>query len=171
MRVKRAGIGTKLLVLVLLVAGVIALLSMRGQLMAAQEQRDELAQQVQAQQEENAALTDDIQHSSDPNYLADIARAMLGLVEPDEIRFVDTSDYSIAGEDALCGFIKGVIAGGYDNEYVFVDGIARIAGKAIKDMAQFFYMMEKVAEMRDLKLYITCSCAEEELPDFAKKYL
>ena len=31
--------------------------------------------------------------------------------------------------------------------------------------------MEKVAQMRDLKLYITCSCAEEELPDFAKKYL
>ena len=88
-----------------------------------------------------------------------------------EIRFIDTSDYSIAGEDALCGFIKGVIAGGYDNEYVYVDGIARIAGKAIKDMAQFFYMMEKVAQMRDLKLYITCSCAEEELPDFAKKYL
>ncbi len=90
-RVKRAGIGTKLLVLVLLVAGVIALLSMRGQLMAAQGKRDELAQQVQAQREENAALTDDMQHSSDPNYLKDIARAMLGLMEPDEIRFVDTS--------------------------------------------------------------------------------
>ena len=91
MKVKRAGIGTNLLVLVLLVVGVIALLSMRSQLMAAQEQRDALAQQVEAQQEENAALTDDMEHSSDPNYLADIARAMLGLVEPDEIRFVDTS--------------------------------------------------------------------------------
>ena len=91
MKVKRAGIGTKLLVLVLLVVGVIALLSMRSQLMAAQEQRDALAQQVEEQQEENAALTDDMEHSSDPNYLADIARAMLGLVEPDEIRFVDTS--------------------------------------------------------------------------------
>lgn len=90
-KVKRAGIGTKLLVLVLLVVGVIALLSMRSQLMAAQEQRDALAQQVEAQQEANAALTDDMAHSSDPNYLADIARAMLGLVEPDEIRFVDTS--------------------------------------------------------------------------------
>lgn len=90
-RVKRAGIGTKLLVLVLLVVGVVALLSMRGQLMAAQEQRDALVQQVEAQKEENAALTDDMAHSSDPNYLADIARAMLGLVEPDEVRFVDTS--------------------------------------------------------------------------------
>ena len=102
-------------------------------------------------------------------FITDTKRYMYDLRR--EIRFVDSSDYSIAGEDALCGSIKGVIAGGYDNEYVYVDGIARIAGKAIKDMAQFFYMMEKVAEMRDLKLYITCSCAEEELPDFAKKYL
>ena len=102
-------------------------------------------------------------------FITDTKRYMYDLKR--EICFIDTSDYSIAGEDALCGFIKGVIAGGYDNEYVYVDGIARIAGKAIKDMAQFFYMMEKIAQMRDLKLYITCSCAEEDLPDFAKKYL
>ena len=102
-------------------------------------------------------------------FITDTKRYMYDLKR--EIRFIDTSDYSIAGEDALCGFIKGVIAGGYDNEYVYVDGIARIAGKAIKDMAQFFYMMENIAQMRDLKLYITCSCAEEDLPDFAKKYL
>ena len=102
-------------------------------------------------------------------FITDTKRYMYDLKR--EIRFIDTSDYSIAGEDALCGLIKGVVAGGYDNEYVYVDGIARIAGKAIRDMAQFFYMMEKVAQMRDLKLYITCSCAEEELPDFAKKYL
>ena len=102
-------------------------------------------------------------------FITDTKRYMYDLKR--EIRFIDTSDYSIAGEDALCGFIKGVVAGGCDNEYVYVDGIARIAGKAIRDMAQFFYMMEKVAQMRDLKLYITCSCAEEELPDFAKKYL
>ena len=88
-----------------------------------------------------------------------------------EVRFIDVSDYSVAGEDALCGFIKGVIAGSYDNEFVYVDGVARIAGKAIKDMAQLFYMLEKVASMRSLTIYITCSCAEEELPEFAKKYL
>ena len=88
-----------------------------------------------------------------------------------EIRFIDVTDYSIAGEDALCGFIKGVIAGGYDNEAVFVDGVARIAGKEVKEMAQIFYMLEKVSQIRGLNLYITCSCAEEELPDFAKKYL
>ena len=88
-----------------------------------------------------------------------------------EVRVIDVSDDSVAGEGAMGGFIKGVIAGSYDNEFVYVDGVARIAGKAIKDMAQLFYMLEKVAQMRSLTIYITCSCAEEELPEFAKKYL
>ena len=86
-------------------------------------------------------------------------------------RVSDVSDYSVAGEDAMCGFSKGVIAGSSDNGFVYVDGVARIAGKAIKDMAQLFYMLEKVALMRSLTIFITCSCAEEELPEFAKKYL
>ena len=91
-KVKRAGIGTKILVLVLLVAAVTALLSMRAQLKAAQERRDLLSQQVQQQLEANAALADDIAHSNDLEYLANIARAKLGLLQPDEIRFVDTSN-------------------------------------------------------------------------------
>lgn len=102
-------------------------------------------------------------------FITDTKRYMYDLKR--EIRFIDASDYAIAGEDALCGFVKGAVAGGYDNEYLFVDGIARIAGKQIADMAQFFYMIEKVALMRNLKVFITCSCPEEELPDFAKKYL
>ena len=102
-------------------------------------------------------------------FITDTKRYMYDLRR--EVRFIDVSDYSVAGEDALCGFIKGAIAGGYDNEYVFVDGVARIAGKALKDMAQLFFMMEKVAIMRDLKMYITCSCTEEELPEFARKFL
>ena len=102
-------------------------------------------------------------------FITDTKRYMYDLKR--EIRFIDVTDYSIAGEDALCGFVKGVIAGSYDNEYVFIDGIARIAGKQLKDMAQLFYMLEKVSELRGLNIYLTCSCAEEELPDFAKKYL
>lgn len=92
MRLKRAGIGTKFVVLVLLVAAVTALLSMRGQLKEVQAQRDELSRQVQEQQETNAALADDIANSGDPEYLENIARSKLGLLEPDEICFVDTSN-------------------------------------------------------------------------------
>lgn len=102
-------------------------------------------------------------------FITDTKRYMYDLKR--EIRFIDVSDYSVAGEEALCGFIKGTIAGAYDNEYVFIDGVARIAGKNLKDMAQLFYMLEKVATLRSLVITFTCSCAEEELPDFVKKYL
>lgn len=91
MKVKRAGMATKLLVLVLLAALAVALLSTQAKLSAAQGERDELARQVEAQREANAGLADDIAHSDDPEYLADIARSKLGLLEPDEIEFVDSS--------------------------------------------------------------------------------
>lgn len=91
MKLKPAGMATKLLVLVLLAAVAIALLSTRAKLSAAQADRDVLARQVQQQQEANAALQDGIDHSDDPEYLADIARSRLGLVAPGEIEFVDSS--------------------------------------------------------------------------------
>lgn len=102
-------------------------------------------------------------------FITDTKRYMYDLKR--DVRFIDVTDYSVAGADALCGFVKGVIAGSYDNEFVYVDGVARIAGKPLSELAQLFYMLEKVAEMRDLQLYVTCSCTEDELPDFAKKYL
>ena len=91
MKVKRAGMATKLLVLVLLAALAVALLSTQAKLSAAQSSRDDLTRQVEAQREANAALADDIAHSGDLDYLADIARSKLGLLEPNEIEFVDSS--------------------------------------------------------------------------------
>ncbi len=91
MKLKRAGVATKILVLVLLAAVAAALLSTQARLNAAQADREELSRQVQAQREVNAALEEGIARSADPDYLADIARGRLGLMEPGEIEFVDSS--------------------------------------------------------------------------------
>ena len=88
-----------------------------------------------------------------------------------EIRMIDTSDYQIAGEEALCGFVKGVGAANNDNEYLFIDGAARIAGKEIKDMPAFYYMLDKLSEENGLTVYVTCSADKGELPEFVTKYL
>lgn len=88
-----------------------------------------------------------------------------------DIRMIDTSDYQIAGEEALCGFVKGVVAANNDNEYLFIDGAARIAGKEIKDMAAFYYMLDKLSEENSLTVYVTCSADKNELPEFVTKYL
>lgn len=92
MRTKRAGLGTKFVILVLLVAAVTGLLSLSGRLDAARKQRDELTQQVRDQTESNAALADDIENCDDPERLEAVAREKLGLIGQDEILFVDTSN-------------------------------------------------------------------------------
>ena len=74
-------------------------------------------------------------------FITDSKRGMYDLER--EVRFIDTSDYDIAGEAALCGFVKGVIAGNHDNEYVYIDGVCRITGKPVAELAAFFYMLDK----------------------------
>ena len=91
MKTKRAGIGTKFVILVLLVASITALLSVSGRLETARAERDALSQAVQDQRELNAALASDIANCNDPEQIAAIAREKLDLVGQDEIVFIDTS--------------------------------------------------------------------------------
>ena len=102
-------------------------------------------------------------------YITDSKRYMYDLER--EVRFIDTSEYDIAGEAALCGFIKGVISGNNDNEYVFIDGVVRIAGKPVQEMAAFFYMLDKVSKANNLVITVSVTADKEELPDFVTKYL
>lgn len=102
-------------------------------------------------------------------FITDNKRCMYDLHR--SVRFIDVKDYQVAGEDALCGFIKGVAACNSDHEYIYVDGVARISGKPIAELAQIFYMLDKVASDNNITITITCSCDEADLPDFVKKYL
>ena len=102
-------------------------------------------------------------------FITDSKRYMYDLER--EVRFIDTSEYDIAGEAALCGFIKGVIAGNNDNEYVYIDGVVRIAGKPVQEMAAFFYMLDKVSKANNLVITVSVTADKEELPDFVTKYL
>lgn len=83
-------------------------------------------------------------------FITDTKRGMYDLER--EVRFIDVSDFDVAGEAALCGFIKGVIAGNHDNEYVYIDGVMRIAGKNVNDLAGFFYMRIKLPRRTDSPL-------------------
>ncbi len=102
-------------------------------------------------------------------FITDSKRGMYDLER--EVRFIDISEYDIAGEAALCGFIKGVIAGNNDNEYVFIDGVVRIAGKPVQEMAAFFYMLDKVSKDNGVTITVSVSANKEDLPDFVSKYL
>ncbi len=114
----------------------------------------------------NAAVKDAKGHLI---FITDTKRGMYDLER--EVRFIDVSEFNIAGEAAFCGFIKGVIAGNHDNEYVFIDGVLRIAGKSVVELAEFFYMLDKVSEKNGVTITVSISATKEELPDFVAKYL
>ena len=86
------------------------------------------------------------------------------------VRFIDVTDWAVAGEEALCGFVKGVAACNSDHEYIYIDGVSRITGKGVKELAGIFYMLDKIANQSGLVLTITCSCEQSQLPDFIAKY-
>ena len=101
-------------------------------------------------------------------FITDTKRYMYDLNR--NIRFVDVKDWTITGEDALCGFVKGIAAGNSDYEYIYIDGIVRITGKELKDLASIFFMLDKIPAENGMTITITCSAAKEELPDFVAKY-
>jgi len=84
MQFKRAGILTKLVVLILAVTAAVTLLKMQEQIAQAKTERDQLQLQVSNQLLVNAELRDAVEHSDDPQRRIDIARNELGLVAPGE---------------------------------------------------------------------------------------
>ena len=114
----------------------------------------------------NAAVKDAKGHLI---FITDNKRCMYDLER--EVRFIDVSDYDIAGEAAPCGFIKGVAAANNDNEYVYIDGVVRIAGKPASELSAFFFMLDKVSKDNNLTITVSVSAAKEELPEFVSKYI
>lgn len=73
-------------------------------------------------------------------------------------------------EDALIGFIKGVLAGNNDIETLYIDGAHRILNKPVKEMEDFFNDVYDTAKTTDTKFVLTVSENEENFPAFLDKY-
>lgn len=88
-----------------------------------------------------------------------------------QIRFIDAKTEGIANKDALVGFLKGLICGNYDIEYVFIDGFCKMLGTELdsNEVAEFFLALDSLAEK--VNFVLTVSCDREELPAFISKYI
>ena len=88
-----------------------------------------------------------------------------------QIRFLDTSEFAIQGQDGFRGFLKGIVAANGDNEYINIDGIARITEKPLSELGNIFEAMEKLEKDFGVKFVLTCSAAKEDLPEFVLKHV
>lgn len=86
------------------------------------------------------------------------------------IKFIDAVEQGIDGKDALVGFIKGLICGNYDIEYVFIDGFYKVLNKKLdsEEVAEFFLILDGLSSKVNFVLTVS---SEGELPAFIKKYV
>ncbi len=73
-------------------------------------------------------------------------------------------------EEALIGFIKGILAGNHDIEKLYIDGAHRMMGKTVHDMEDFFNDMFTVATSTETQIVLTVSEDEANFPPFMEKY-
>ena len=92
MKLKRSSIFTKIVILALIVYAAISLTTTKSRIATAEADRVLLQAKVDAALQENAELEYDIEHAGDPETIASIARAKLGLVMPGEKIFYDISN-------------------------------------------------------------------------------
>jgi len=101
-------------------------------------------------------------------FITDTKRYMYDLVR--KVRFVDVKDFGISSQEGLLSFVKGIVAGNSDTQYVFIDGAARITGTEPGAMADFYKELEMMRGDFGLNFILTVSLAEEDLPEFIKKH-
>lgn len=85
------------------------------------------------------------------------------------VRLIDVDEYKIADYDTFYGFFAGVLAGNYDIEQVYVDGLLKVGKGDIQGLGDLLEKMDAIAA--DKLVVVTVSAPEEELTENVKKYL
>jgi cell division protein FtsB len=91
MKLKRAGIITKLIVFTLIAYASVSLVNIMTRINTAKAEQEELRRMITAKEVSNSALEYDIEHSDDDEVIAGIARDTLGLVYPGEKIYYDNA--------------------------------------------------------------------------------
>lgn len=87
-----------------------------------------------------------------------------------EIKFVNANEYDVQTELGLTGFVRGLVAGNSDIEYIFIDGASRMIGQDVEDLEGFIKKIDAISEKLNITFILTISCAVEKLPIFLTKF-
>ena len=84
MKLRKAGVVTTIVVVILLIYAAIRLVSIHMQIETAKENQTELEEQAETMETSNAEMEYALENSDEDDVIADIARDKLGLTYPDE---------------------------------------------------------------------------------------
>ena len=83
------------------------------------------------------------------------------------VRVLYTDDFDIHCAGCFGGFIKGLMAGNSDIEYLFIDGLTRIIGNESEDVNKFLGIVSWLEKEYGFKAMLTVSKLKEE---FSEQY-
>ncbi len=86
------------------------------------------------------------------------------------VRCLDTDAFGIDGLDAMRGFIKGLMAGNADIEYIFIDGLLKIIGDDKAAVESFISDVATLEKEYGFKAIMTVSMDAADLPEGVKGY-
>ena len=84
------------------------------------------------------------------------------------IRLINVSDYDIKGADEFAGFVAGIISADHDLAQIYIDRLARIAGKDFQSAA---IKISALTEKYGIACTASASVLKEDLCDEVKAML
>ncbi len=99
-------------------------------------------------------------------YLDDNNRCMYDLKH--QIRFINTSEYSIDTTDKLYGFVCGILSRDFDISSIYIDGLKKMARYDSEDLKTLLERFDFVFEGIDA--YIVVS-GDDEVPGHLKEFI
>ncbi len=84
-------------------------------------------------------------------------------------RLIGIDEYKVEGYTMMFGFVAGILAGNYDINEIYMDGILKVGNKDLEGLGRFLEDIEGLAP--HIKFVISVSANEEDLPATATKFL
>lgn len=86
-----------------------------------------------------------------------------------KVRLINVKDYGIGNCDEFIGFVCGIISQDHDLEELYFDSFLKIAGlEDGQDLLPVFNRLESISETFHIKITISISVDEHELPEEVK---
>lgn len=88
-----------------------------------------------------------------------------------QVRFINAKEFELRDLNVFYGFLCGIIAGDYDIEHIYIDGILEALGGDVRSIETFVADVKKLSDKFNVRFVITMSGTPESVPVFLKEYV
>lgn len=86
-------------------------------------------------------------------------------------RLLYTEEFGVMELNSFIGFVKGLLAGNADIEYLFIDGLCKMTGYETENVQTFIDAISSLEKEYGFKAFLTVSMDADKIPENAKQYL